>query len=155
MSNIETDVAVLEQKLSATDTVLERLADSFDMISDVSNSLTKMLAVHEEKFSNQAVFNHNIDKAIDNIVQENKKTQNEFFARMESSENKYISLIEDVKKELKDRDTSIKKAEDEKEKEINKRISSLEKWRWTIVGAALAVGATVGYVIPIITKIIS
>lgn len=152
MSNLETNVALLEQKINSTDTVLERLADSFAKISDVSNSLTKMLAVHEERFSNQAAVNKEIDRTIDEIVKDNKVTQAEFFKHMETNENKVMLSIEEMRKDLKERDAVATKAALERDEKIINRITILENWRWYIIGISTAGGFIASQVISYVTK---
>lgn len=150
--NVETNIAVLEQKINSTDTVLERLADSFAKISDVSNILTKMLAVHEERFANQANFNRETDSTIEEIVKEHKQSQSEFFKHMETNENKVMSSIEEIRKDLRERDAIAVKAALERDEKIINRITVLENWRWYIIGISTVGGFAISQLISYILK---
>ena len=46
---IETKVAILEEKLHTTEQLMQRIESAIEKISEVSASVTKMLAVHEQK----------------------------------------------------------------------------------------------------------
>ena len=58
MSDLETEVALLKSKVSDMEKLHVRLDDAIGKISEVSNCINRMLAVHEEKLANQeeAVF---------------------------------------------------------------------------------------------------
>ena len=46
---IETKVAILEEKLHTTEQLMQRIESAIEKMSEVSASVTKMLAVHEQK----------------------------------------------------------------------------------------------------------
>lgn len=152
--SVETNIAVLEQKLHTTDTVLERLADSFEKISDVSNSLTKILAIHDERFTNQAKYNNETDKTIEAIAKEHKQTLSEFFIRMETNEYKLLNMVEEMRKDLRDRDDNMTKILTDRDEKINSRITALEQWRYTSMGIVSVVSAIIGYLMPTIMNLL-
>ena len=54
---IETKVAILEEKLHTTEQLMQRIESAIEKMSEVSASVTKMLAVHEQKIeSNDKVY---------------------------------------------------------------------------------------------------
>ena len=58
MADLETEVELLKSKVSDMEKLHVRLDDAIGKISEVSNCINRMLAVHEEKLSQQeeAVF---------------------------------------------------------------------------------------------------
>ena len=58
MADLETDIELLKSKVSDMEKLHVRLDDAIGKISEVSNCINRMLAVHEEKLANQeeAVF---------------------------------------------------------------------------------------------------
>ena len=46
---IETKVAILEEKIHTTEQLMQRIESAIEKMSEVSASVTKMLAVHEQK----------------------------------------------------------------------------------------------------------
>lgn len=150
--SVESNIAVLEQKIHTTDTVLERLADSFEKISDVSNSLTRILAIHEERFTNQAKLNNETDRTIEKMVSDNKTAQNELFTRLDTNEKTIMAVVEDIRKDSRERHDEMVRAAATREKEQNDRITALEKWRYTSMGMISVISAVVGYLMPSIIK---
>ena len=46
---IETKVAILEEKIHTSEQLMQRIESAIEKMSEVSASVTKMLAVHEQK----------------------------------------------------------------------------------------------------------
>ena len=53
MADLETEVELLKSKVSDMEKLHVRLDDAIGKISEVSNCINRMLAVHEEKLANQ------------------------------------------------------------------------------------------------------
>lgn len=147
---MESNIAVLEQKIITTDTVLERLADSFAKMSDVSNSLNRMIGIHDERFANQATYNKETDRTIEEITKAHKQSQSEFFIRMETNEYKLLTMVEEIRKDLRERDATALKTINERDEKLHERISVLERWRYTSLGVIMVISLAAGYLLPVI-----
>jgi hypothetical protein len=157
--SVESSIAVLETKTIQTDHVLERLVVSFDKKSDVANSLTKIIAVHELKLDNQEKLNKEFDKTIENASIEHRKTNQEFLLRMDQitfslkkeitdSEIKTLEAISNLNKTIKESQTQhIISTE-----KLEKRISTLENWRWYLIGISTTLGFVASQGISLILK---
>ena len=53
MSDLNTEVQLLKKEVSDMKMIYSRLDKAIEKISDVSNSINRMLAVHEEKITQQ------------------------------------------------------------------------------------------------------
>ena len=53
MSELETKVEILQKELDNQKRIYDRLDVAIEKLTDVSNSINRMLAVHEEKISKQ------------------------------------------------------------------------------------------------------
>ena len=53
MADMETEIALLKSKVSDMEKLHVRLDDAIGKISEVSNCINRMLAVHEEKLYNK------------------------------------------------------------------------------------------------------
>ena len=137
--SVESDLAVLDHKINATETVLERLADSFDKMSEVSNALNRMLAVHQEKFEHVAATNSEMSKEIAILSTDQKQATSELYIRLETNKYEVMTMIEGIKKDIKSDDTEKLKQEETKHERINKRLVVLEQWRWKSIGVITVV----------------
>ena len=108
---VKTDVEILKRDME----LLAGLAEKFDVaiehLSEVSNSIDKMLAVHETR-----------------LVQQEQ--QREILHQR----------ITDMKREITEDFRTLRDENRKQHNEVGDRLSKLEKWRWFVVGVATVIG---------------
>jgi hypothetical protein len=154
LESLETKVAVIEHDLKQIQVVFSRLDVAIEKIGDVSNCINKMLAVHDTKLDAQETVNEDIYESLEVHRQETKAsnaelhsrittTTRELEAKIQSTEDKMLAAIKDLK-------TSV-----DKEEEKNKnRIDKLEKTKYLMIGGGIVIGAIVTKVLPLLMKFI-
>ena len=70
MSDLNTEVQLLKKEVSDMKMIYSRLDKAIEKISDVSNSINRMLAVHEEKISQQEEVQIRTEQEINNDIKE-------------------------------------------------------------------------------------
>ena len=70
MSDLNTEVQLLKKEVSDMKMIYSRLDKAIEKISDVSNSINRMLAVHEEKISQQGGSTNSYRTEINNDIKE-------------------------------------------------------------------------------------
>jgi len=133
MTELETKVEILEKELDNQKRIYDRLDVAIEKLTDVSNSIHRMLAVHEEKIARQE------DKMIQTeIERDNRGT--ELSKRIDKL---HIRLTDTVKEIIdsnlehhKDLNRRIERISDS----ISSRVGVLEKWRHIIIGCSIVVG---------------
>ena len=95
--------------------LLARLDLAIDKLSDVSADIKAVLAVHEAKFENQENLN------------------NTYYDQIEKLHARIGELRDDCDRQCQE----VKAIITQKMSGHGERISSLEKWRWIVVGAII------------------
>ena len=126
MSDLNTEVQLLKKEVSDMKMIYSRLDKAIEKISDVSNSINRMLAVHEEKISQQ-------EEAQIRTEQEINKDIKELHSRISTNNRELMNLMSEQHKEQTDKMTKL-------EIELQGRVGVLEKWRWIIIGGSIVVG---------------
>ena len=98
--------------------LLARLDLAIDKLTDVSADIKAVLAVHEAKFENQEQLN------------------NTYYDQIE----KLHARIGELRDENQEEHRRMMAAFEPKIQEIQDKLSSIEKWRWLVVGAAMFAG---------------
>ena len=154
MESLETKVAVIEHDLKQIQVVFSRLDLAIEKIGDVSNCINKMLAVHETKLDAQETVNEDIYESLEVHRQETKAsnaelhsrittTTRELEAKIQSTEDKMLAAIKDLKGSV------------DKEEEKNKnRIDKLEKTKYLMIGGGIVIGAIITKILPMLMKFI-
>ena len=70
MSDLNTEVQLLKKEVSDMKMIYSRLDKAIEKISVVSNSINRMLAVHEEKISQQEEVQIRTEQEINNDIKE-------------------------------------------------------------------------------------
>ncbi len=116
------DVESLKKDVESLQYINERLNTAIDRLTDLSTSVKSMLAVHEEKLSRQ-------DKVDEVIFEKLRERQKEI-------QDVHTSLKDDIEHSEKRLLVEIKSLK----LEIGNRVSTLEKYRWLILGGAIVIG---------------
>ena len=108
---VKTDVEILKRDMELVSALAEKFDIAIDRLTEVSTSVDKMLAVHENRLENQ-------------------EQQREILHQR----------ISDLKRDMTDEFRMLRDENRKQHAEVNERLSKLEKWRWLVVGMATAVG---------------
>ena len=108
---VKTDVELLKRDMELVSALAEKFDIAIDRLTEVSTSVDKMLAVHENRLENQ-------------------EQQREILHQR----------ISDLKRDITDEFRMLRDENRKQHAEVNERLSKLEKWRWLVVGMATAVG---------------
>lgn len=108
---VKTDVEILKRDMELLASLAGKFDTAIDRLSEVSQSVDKMLAVHEQRL----------------VTQEHQR---------EILHNR----ISDLKKEVTDSIKEMRNENRMQHKAVEERLDRLEKWRWFVVGVATVIG---------------
>ena len=133
MTELETDVELLKKELHNQKKIHDRLDVAIEKLTDVSNSIHRMLAVHEEKLTRQEEAIIDAEQKIEIRRAELSKQIDELHSRI-TTNTKELMILEASQHEKHSKE--IKRLSDS----INNRVGVLEKWRHIIIGGAIIIG---------------
>ena len=133
MSELETKVEILRKELDNQKRIYDRLDVAIEKLTDVSNSIHRMLAVHEEKISRQE------EKFIQVEIERDTRST-EISKRIDDLHNRLTDTVKEIidsnLEHHKNLNIRIERISDS----ISSRVGVLEKWRHIIIGGAIIVG---------------
>ena len=124
--NTQIELELLKKEVADMKKIHVRLDTAIEKITDFSNCINRLLAVHEEKITQQ-------EDAQQRSVQEFTADIKELHSRITTNTKEMTALMTQQHKEQKD---VIDRLKDE----ISNRVGVLEKWRWIIIGGSIVVG---------------
>ena len=92
MADLNTEVQLLKKEVSDMKMIYSRLDKAIEKISDVSNSINRMLAVHEEKISQQEEVQIRTEQEINNDIKE-------LHSRISTNNRELMALMSEQHKE--------------------------------------------------------
>ena len=133
MAELETKVKLLEKEIHDRKGVFQRLDIAIEKLTDVSNSINRMLAVHEEKIARQEEAIFEAEGLIETRRIELTVKIDELHSRITTNTKEIMNAATQQHKEHTD---DIQKLRND----ISARVGVLEKWRWLIIGGSIVVG---------------
>ena len=127
--SLETEVEILKKEISDIKQIHFRLDTAIIKISDVSNSINRMLAVHEEKISQQEEVHIRDAQTFANDVKE-------LHSRITTSTKEMTELMT---KQHIEAEIEIRRLRED----ITNRVGVLERWKYLIIGGSIVVGFVV------------
>jgi predicted nucleic acid-binding Zn-ribbon protein len=126
MADLETEVKFLKKELDNQKKIHDRLDVAIEKLTDVSNSIHRMLAVHEEKLTRQ-------EEALESRRVEISSQISELHSRVTTNTKEIMTLASDQHQK---QNREIQKIKDE----IVAIVGVLEKWRHVLIGASIVAG---------------
>ena len=124
--NTQIELELLKKEVADMKKIHVRLDTAIEKITDFSNCINRLLAVHEEKITQQ-------EDAQQRSVQEFTADIKELHSRITTNTKDMTALMTQQHKEQKDVIARLKD-------EISNRVGVLEKWRWIIIGGSIVLG---------------
>ena len=133
MAELETKVKLLEKEIHDRKGVFQRLDIAIEKLTDVSNCINRMLAVHEEKIARQEEAIFDAEGLIETRRIELTVKIDDLHSRITTNTKEIMTAASDQHKEhTKD----IQKLRND----LTTRVGVLEKWRWLIIGGSIVTG---------------
>ena len=133
MAELETKVKLLEKELEDQRKIHDRLDIAIEKLTDVSNSIHRMLAVHEEKIARQ-------EEAIFEAEQQIENRRGELLVKIDELHSRITTNTKEIMtaaaQQHADQNKEIQKIKDE----LVARVGVLEKWRHVLIGGSIVVG---------------
>jgi len=127
--DVNTEIELLKKEVTDMKQIYQRLDTAIEKITDFSNAINRMLAVHEEKITQQ-------EEAQQRSVQEFTADIKELHSRITTNTKEMTALMTQQHKEQKEVIDKLKE-------ELRSRVGVLEKWRWVIIGGSIVVGFSI------------
>ena len=134
----------LEVELEVLKTVVTKLDSSLEKISEVSNSIGRLLAVHDERIDQ-------LEKSDDKRADDIKEIHSRITTQTREIVDKISALEKNMEERMRDGAKAAKEQHQDIQKEIQNditklddRIGVVERWRWYLMGAAATVGFIIG-----------
>ena len=133
MAELETEVKILKKELQDQAKIHDRLDVAIEKLTDVSNSIHRMLAVHEEKIARQEEAIFQAEEQIEVRRSELSKRLDELHSRITTNTKEIMTA---AASQHQQQNREIQKIKDE----LVSRVGVLEKWRHVLIGGSIVIG---------------
>ena len=133
MAELETEVKLLKKELQDQAKIHYRLDVAIEKLTDVSNSIHRMLAVHEEKISRQ-------EEATIHAGKKLEVRRTELTAKIDELHSRITTNTKEIMTAASAQHTQQNKEIQKIRDELIARVGVLEKWRHVLIGCSIVAG---------------
>ena len=125
-NDLSTEVELLKREVKSMNVIHGRLDTAIEKLTEVSNCINRMLAVHEERLGQQEASQHRAEQEFTSDIKE-------LHSRITTNAKEIMGA---ATLQHKEHTEAIQKLRDD----IARRVGVLEKWRWIIIGGSIVFG---------------
>ena len=133
MAELETEVKLLKKELQDQAKIHVRLDVAIEKLTDVSNSIHRMLAVHEEKLARQ-------EEAIFEAEQQIEVRRTEVLKQIDELHSRITTNTKEIMINAAAQHAEQNKEIQKIREDLSGRIGVMEKWRHVLIGGSIVVG---------------
>ena len=133
MAELETEVKLLKKELQDQAKIHDRLDVAIEKLTDVSNSIHRMLAVHEEKIARQ-------EEAIFAAEEQIEVRRNELATKIDELHSRITTNTKEIMTAAASQHSKQNKEIQKMRDELISRVGVLERWRHVLIGGSIVVG---------------
>ena len=133
MPELETEVELLKKELHDQRKIHDRLDVAIEKLTDVSNSINRMLAVHEEKIARQ-------EEAIFEAEQKIEVRRSELLIKIDELHSRVTTNTKEIMTAAAAQHQQQNKEIQKMRDELISRVGVLEKWRHVLIGGSIVIG---------------
>jgi archaellum component FlaC len=116
-------------EIKSLEKIVEKLDNSIDKLTEVSNNIGKLLAVHDQRIN-----------TMEKDTVRNEEDIRHIYTKLDSVSKELCSKIDQSMKNSTEGHLKIQDSLDKKLEGYDNRIKALEMWRWLVIGGALVIG---------------
>ena len=146
-SEYETRLAIVENDVKQMGQLFDRMDTAIEKITDISNAVNQMLAVHEAKLNTHSTKQDDIFALFETRRKEVEVSDKEIHSRITTQSRELQSEMKDdtrrVMESIDQLKSMIRNGIRESAEDVNKledRVVQLEQRQWLVMGGAIVVG---------------
>ena len=133
MAELDTEVRLLKKEVQDQAKIHDRLDVAIEKLTDVSNSIHRMLAVHEEKISRQ-------EESIIEAEQKLEVRRSELSVKIDELHSRITTNTKEIMTAAAQQHIEQNKEIQKIKEELAARVGVLEKWRHVLIGCSIVAG---------------
>lgn len=136
LNTLKTDVEIIKRDIGAIQNFSNKIDEAIEKMAEVSNNISKMLIVHDQKLQNHDQQIDGLKVSLSERKSDNEKQFELIHKRISDMKDENHAEREKYHKEI----LAALKEIAASQKDLDIRITVLEKWKWYVMGGAAVIG---------------
>lgn len=136
LNTLKTAVEIIKRDIGAIQNFSNKIDEAIEKMAEVSNNISKMLIVHDQKLQNHDQQIDGLKVSLSERKSDNEKQFELIHKRISDMKDENHAEREKYHKEI----LAALKEIAASQKDLDTRITVLEKWKWYVMGGAAVIG---------------
>jgi monomeric isocitrate dehydrogenase len=141
VKKLSENVASLQKDMAQVGTLVERLDVTIEKLTEVSSTVSQLLAVQGNRLEFQEKIQERLEKMVEDRRSETSRSIKEVYVRIENVERGLQEDMDDGYNKIAVKLEQLGKEGSDQHKVLNDRMTRMEKWMWMLIGGGIVVGA--------------
>ena len=140
LHDVELKVGLLEKDVQQTDRLCEKLSESINKLQEVNANILRMITIHEHRHEQHERAETEVKDDIKELHSRITTVNREIHERIDEVERHISERIDALRSDL------IQHKKEEGGNVVGDTLKEIDKYKWMILGAAIAIGWIIGNV---------
>jgi len=140
LHDVEMKVGLLERDVQQTDRLCEKLSESISKLQEVNANILRMITIHEHRHEQHEKAEIELKDDIKELHSRITTVNREIHERIDEVERHISERIDALRSDL------IQHKKEEGGNVVGDTLKEIDKYKWMILGAAIAIGWIIGNV---------
>ena len=140
LHDVEMKVGLLEKDVQQTDRLCEKLSESINKLQEVNANILRMITIHEQRHEQHEKAESEVKDDIKEVHSRITTVNREIHERIDEVERHISERIDALRSDL------IQHKKEEGGNVVGDTLKEIDKYKWMILGAAIAIGWIIGNV---------
>ena len=140
LHDVEMKVGLLERDVQQTDRLCEKLSESISKLQEVNANILRMITIHEHRHEQHEKAEIELKDDIKELHSRITTVNREIHERIDEVERHISERIDALRSDL------IQHKKEEGGNMVGDTLKEIDKYKWMILGAAIAIGWIIGNV---------
>ena len=140
LHDVEMKVGLLERDVQQTDRLCEKLSESINKLQEVNANILRMITIHEHRHEQHEKAEIELKDDIKELHSRITTVNREIHERIDEVERHISERIDALRSDL------IQHKKEEGGNVVGDTLKEIDKYKWMILGAAIAIGWIIGNV---------
>ena len=140
LHDVEMKVGLLERDVQQTDRLCEKLSESINKLQEVNANILRMITIHEHRHEQHERAESEVKDDIKELHSRITTVNREIHERIDEVERHISERIDALRSDL------IQHKKEEGGNMVGDTLKEIDKYKWMILGAAIAIGWIIGNV---------
>ena len=140
LHDVELKVGLLEKDVQQTDRLCEKLSESINKLQEVNANILRMITIHEHRHEHHERAESEVKDDIKELHSRITTVNREIHERIDEVERHISERIDALRSDL------IQHKKEEGGNMVGDTLKEIDKYKWMILGAAIAIGWIIGNV---------